>query len=335
MKTVTIKLDPSRVEDFVKYSYLVLRDPKYRDILKVQQWILYYLREFLYEKGFTELLAPMASPCSDPGLRGARKLKTKLYGVEYELTSSVIMYKQASVAGFGKVFFVARNIREEPPENLKTGRHLCEFTQLDVEWAHATIDDVMSLAEDMIIYTLKKVREKCGEILEKYGVELRVPSKPFKRLRYIDAVELLEKHGYMTPEGKEFTQEGEAALSKIVGDFVWITHYPVTSRGFYYLPDSSYPEYNRDFNLLLPEGYGEVIDGGEREYRPEKIRERIKSLGEPLEKYSWFLELIDIGIPPSAGFGLGVERFTRYVMKLKYIWEAVPFPKVPGVAPSP
>lgn len=326
---------PDDVERFTKYSYLVIRSPKYMKMLRIQHWILYYAREFLINKGFIEILSPIISPCSDPGLRGARKLKTKFYGHEYELMSSVIMFKQASVAAFEKIFFVARNVREEPIENIKTRRHLCEFTQLDIEWAFASMEDVMSLAEDLIIFILKKLKEKYKDIIEEFNPYLKIPSKPFKRIRYDEAIEMLRELGFRIPQGKELPQEGEEELSKRIEEPLWITNYPVTSRGFYYIPEHNNPAYNRDFNLILPKGFGEVIDGGEREYKVDRIRKRLEVLGEPLNKYKWFLDLASIGIPPSAGFGLGIERFTRYILNLRYIWEAVPFPKVPGIVPTP
>ena len=334
------KIEPLPEEDpekIAKYSYLYIRHPKIVKILKVQHWLLHYIREFLSSKGFIEVLSPMISPCSDPGLRGARKLHTKYYGATYELMSSIIMFKQSSVASLKKIFFVARNVREEPVENLKTGRHLCEFTQVDVEWAHASMHKTMELCEELICYTIRKLleNETTKAIIEEFNPKLEVPKRPFKKLTYDEAVEIVEKLGCKIERGKELPQEGEAKISEYFGEFLWITYYPKTSRGFYYMEEPTKPGYNRDFNLLAPKGYGEIADGGEREYRYDKIVERLKMLGEDLSKYKWFLTLAKIGIPPSSGFGLGVERFTRYVLGLKYIWLAVPFPKPPGIVGAP
>ena len=332
---VNLSKPPEDPKSFARYSYLLIRSPKYADVLRIQQWIVHYTREFLYNEGFVELLAPMISPCSDPGLRGARKLLTKLYGSDYELMSSVIMFKQAAAASFERVFFVARNVREEPPENIRTGRHLCEFTQIDVEWALKGMFDVMRLCERMIIYVMSKLMESHGDIVRRYNPDIKVPEAPFEVISYDEAVEKLKALGISTPKGKELTQEGERRLSELYDEPIWIVEYPKTSRGFYYMEEPRRAGYNRDFNLILPRGYGEVVDGGEREYRYEKIVERIKEMGEDPSRYGWFLELAKMGIPPSAGFGLGVERFTKYVLGLKYIWEAVPFPKVPGITMSP
>jgi len=320
---------------FGKYSYLVIRCPKYMKVLRIQQWLLYGIREFLISRGFIELLPPMISSCSDPGLRGAKKLRTKLYGEEYELMSSLIMFKQAAASALGKIFFVGRNVREEPVENLHTGRHLCEFTQIDVEWAFASIYDVMRLCEELMVYSMKFVMSKCKEELQELNPELRVPKIPFKMFTYDEVVEMLRKRGEKVVYGKELPQESETKLAEYFDEPIWIIKYPTESRGFYYIRDPEDPTKNLDFNLILPKGYGEVIDGGEREYRYDKIVERIKMMGEDPRHYGWFLELAKIGIAPSCGFGIGLERLTRYVAGLKYIWEAVPFPKIPGVAPTP
>ncbi len=329
-------LHPSNPDRFARYSWKVIRLPKYRKVLAVQHALLKYLREFLDDEGFTELLPPMISTASDPGLRGASKLRTRLYGVEYELTSSTIMFKQVAATSLGKIYFVARNVREEPPEHVITGRHLVEFTQLDIEWAGASMEDVMDLAERMIDYACRKVVRNYGHLLKEFRKGgFSCWELPLRRVPYSEALEIAEALGSRVEEGKELSQEAEEAVSLAVGKPFWLTHYPAGSRGFYYLPDASDPSRNRDFNLILPEGYGEVIDGGEREYRYAKVVDRLKSLGEDLSKYGWFLEAVKEGIAPSAGFGLGIERFTRYLLGLKYVWEAAPFPKPPGVTHTP
>ncbi|MCD6301231.1 MAG: aspartate--ammonia ligase [Staphylothermus sp.] len=325
-------------EEFAKYSPWILRNPKYAASTKLLFLITRYSREFLYGEDFIELLPPMISIVSDPGLRGAKKLRTKYYGVEYELTSSVIMYKQASAAVFEKVFFTARNIREEPPENIKTGRHLSEFTQLDIEWALSDIDDVMRLAEQLIYTVTKLVADKYSEIIYMIGErkEPVVLKPPFPRITYDEALELAKKLGYSIEWGKELSHEAETAVAEYFGTPIWIIGYPVVSRGFYYLPNPEDPKYNLDFNLILPEGYGEVLDGGTREYRYPQVVGRIKMLGEPLEKYAWFIELVEQGgIPPSSGWGLGLERFARYVAGHKHVAYATPYPKLPGITLSP
>ncbi len=322
--------------ELARHSPWYMRNPLWKDILWLQHYIMKYAREYLERHGFIELLPPMISVVSDPGLRGASKLRTRFYDMEYELTSSIIMYKQASAAVFEKVYFMARNIRLEPPENISTGRHLAEFTQLDLEWAYAGVDDAIRLAEGLLEYIGSKLVKHHSDLLERLNTGFSGFKPPFPRISYDEALEIVGKLGYSVEWGRELSHEAETALAEYYGSPVWLTGFPVVSRGFYYLPDPSDPRYNLDFNLLLPMGYGEVIDGGTREYRYMGLVRRIKMLGESLEKYSWFLDLARRGgIPPSTGFGLGIERLTRYIAGLKHIVLATPYPKLPGIAGTP
>ncbi len=332
---LTIPEDPA---SFAWEFRWYMRNPAIAATLKYQAMLLRGLRREFDARGFTEVLAPMISIATDPGLRGAKKLRTKYYGVTYELTSSVIMFKQASAAVLGKVYFVARNVREEPVAHAETGRHLSEFTQFDIEWALATVDDAMKLAEDVLKAVTKALADEGSELLDAVGrrKEPVVFEPPFERIPYDDALDMAKEMGHDVRWGKELSQEAETAIAKKVGGPVWLTGFPVISRGFYYLPNPEDPRYNLDFNLILPEGYGEVIDGGTREYRHPQVEERIKSLGEPAEIYEWFIDLTKKGaIPPSTGWGLGVERLTRYLLGWDHIARAAFFPKVPGIVPLP
>lgn len=332
------RIDNVELSDYARHYAWYFRNSIISSTIKLLSYIARYSRENLYSKGFIELLPPMISLASDPGLRGAKKLKTKYYGETYELTSSVIMFKQASVAVYEKVFFTARNIREEPPENIWTGRHLSEFTQLDIEWAMSDLEDVIRLAEELLYTVSKIIADKHIDLIYDIG-ERKEPiilKPPFPRIRYDEALELARKLGEPVEWGKELTHKAETKIAEYYDSPVWIIGYPVISRGFYYLPDPDDPRYNLDFNLLLPEGYGEVIDGGTREYRYPQIIERIKKLGEPLDKYEWFIELVkEGGIPPSSGWGLGLERLTRYLAGHKHVGYATIFPKLPGIAGTP
>jgi len=328
-------IDPSIPASFAKKSYLAIRLPKYQKVLKVQHAILRSARRYLEEKGFIELLPPVISTASDPGLRGARKLRTVLYGQEYELMSSIIMFKQVAASALGKVYFVARNVREEPPENAATWRHLVEFTQLDLEQAGASMDDIIKLGEELVSRICVDVLSEVGNIVREFNPGIECPTPPFKRITFKEALQLVRSLGESIPENGELTQKGEEALSKHFGEPFWIINFPSAGRGFYYLRSYQDPQYNMDFNLILPDGFGEVIDGGEREYRYEEILARLNELGEKLDKYAWFLDALKIGLAPSAGFGLGIERLTRYILNLRYVWEATAFPKPPGVINAP
>jgi len=316
----------------VRLRYLTIRNPKMKLILKVQDQILTSLREFLRREGFIEILAPIIGPVTDPGIRGAKQVSVQYYDVTFKIMSSMILYKQMAVSLFEKIFALSPNVRLEPLESAKTARHLAEFRQIDLEMTYASYEDAMGLAERMLASVVKNVREKCGEELESLGRELKEVKGPFKRLTHKEAVELLRSKGYMVSYVEEIPWDAEKALSAMHQEPFFIYDYPLVSRGFYDREDPNRPGILRDFDMLYPEGFGEAISGGEREHTFGGVLKRMKLTGENPEKYDWYLQMLKQGVPFSVGFGIGVERLTRWICGLETIWEAVPFPRVPGIA---
>ncbi len=316
----------------VRLRYLAIRNPKMKLILKVQDQILTSLREFLKNEGFIEILAPLIGPVTDPGIRGAKQVSVQYYDVTFKIMSSMILYKQMAVSSFEKIFALSPNVRLEPLESAKTARHLAEFRQIDLEMTYASYEDAMGLAERMLASVVKNVREKCGEELGSLGRELREVKGPFKRLTHKEAVELLRSKGYMVSYVEEIPWDAEKALSAMHQEPFFVYDYPLVSRGFYDREDPNRPGILRDFDMLYPEGFGEAISGGEREHTFEGVLKRMKLTGENPEKYGWYLQMLKQGVPFSVGFGIGVERLTRWICGLETIWEAVPFPRVPGIA---
>ncbi len=327
-------LDVEELRGRLWRRYREIREPWMRWMLRVQDEALSALRDFLKGEGFIEILAPIIGPVTDPGIRGAKQVSVDYYGERFKVMSSMILYKQMAATALGRIFALSPNIRLEPLEALYTGRHLAEFRQLDLEVAEATYLDLIELGEKMLIYVLRRIRRECAEELENLDRELRIPSRPFRRLTYVEAVELLREEGFNLKQGEEIPWDAEEHISSLFQEPFWIIDYPITARGFYDREDPDRPGILRDFDLLYPEGYGEAISGGEREYEYERVLARMKMRGENPEDYSWYLEMLREGIKPTAGFGIGVERLTRYLCGLEYIWDAAPFPKVPGI-PSP
>ena len=190
--------------------------------------------------------------------------------------------------------------------------------------------DIMGVAERLLTYVCWRINEKCKEELEFLNRELKIPKPSFKKLSYQEALEILRKEKFNVKYGEEIPWDAEKALSKISDEPFFVTDYPLMARGFYDREDPERPGVLRDFDMLYPEG-GEAISGGEREYTYEGVLRRMRIKGENISEYSWYLEMLKDGIPPSAGFGIGVERLTRWICGLENIWDAVPFPKVPGV----
>ncbi|MCX8189825.1 MAG: asparagine synthetase A [Candidatus Diapherotrites archaeon] len=312
----------------IEKRHLYFGDKQTKMALKVQSDACFYLSKFLRKKGFVEIRPPIISSCTDTGIRGAGTAIIDFYGRPYKVTTSMILHKQLAITAFEKIFAFSPNVRLEPLESIGTKRHLAEFTQLDLEAAYQDRDYVMGLAEEMLCYCIKKVRKSCEEELLTLERNLKKPKKPFKRISYAKALDLLSSEGFGVTYGLEIPWNGEKFLSGLIGDFFWIIDYPVGSRGFY-------EKQNRDslidFDLIYPEGYGEAISGSEREHDVGKVIQKMQQASLKLDDFKWYVELLEKGVPPSAGFGLGIERFTRYLCGLEAVWQAAAFPKVPGI----
>lgn len=315
----------------VKKRYITIKELKSKDVLRIQHTIISSIRDYLSSKGFIEILSPIIGPVTDPGIRGAKQVSFGYYGHKFKVMSSAILYKQMAMSSLGRIFFISPNIRLEPIETIMTGRHLTQFYQVDVELSQSTYFDAMKVAEGLVVYVIKKVKKVHKDELNRLGRRMRIPKYPFKKITYSDALEILSKNGFEMRFGKEIPWDLEIELSKMFDEPFFVYDYPKSSRGFYDREDPERPGILRDFDLLYPEGYGEAVSGGEREYEYEKVIERMKATGEDLKKYGWYLDMLKIGIPLSSGFGIGVERLTRFVCGLEYISDASPFPKLAGV----
>jgi asparaginyl-tRNA synthetase len=304
-------------------------------VLRVQNVVLDTARRFLRDEGFTELLPPIIGPVTDPGARGSKQVDVDYYGHPYKLMSSGILYKQASLRAFERVLNVAPNVRLEPIETAATHRHLTEFHQLDVELARARRDEAMSLAERLLSALVSEVSTTMGGEIGALGQEINVlrPAceTPYRRITHAEAVQELGALGHAQDAGSEISWRAEELLSRTAEAPFFVTDYPKGARGFYDREDPETPGSLRNFDLLAPNGFGELASGGEREHLYRNIIMRLRETGENPRKYGWYIDLArDGGIPPSAGFGMGVERLTRYLCGLGAVWQASAYPKVPG-----
>lgn len=294
------------------------------------------VRELLSGQGFTEMLPPIIGPVTDPGARGAKQVDVDYYGHRYKLMTSAILYKQASLTAFDRIFCIAPNVRLEPLETASTSRHLAEFHQIDVEIAGADRDEAMRVAERIVGQVVRQVVDQLPEELERLGrdagVFANLLSEPFGRQTHATAVADLHGMGHDQSPDAEIDWAGEAILSRKASKPFFITDYPKGSRGFYDRESRERPGFLRNFDLIAPEGYGELCSGSEREHDYATIIARMRETGENPAKYGWYLQMLRDGIPGSAGFGIGLERFTRYLAGLPSVWQASAYPKVPGVA---
>lgn len=298
-------------------------------IFRLSQAVTDLLRRHLGRNGFIEFLAPVISSVTDPGLRGAERLPVSLYSHKAYVTSSMVFHKQVLATAFERIYAFAPNVRLEPVANADSGRHLIEFCQLDLEEAGATFEDSIALAEKMLCEVISEVMGRCGPLLRVLGRQLCVPKTPFVRLSYGEVLSISESMGVPVRWGEEIPQMAESLVSSKVGGFFWITGYPKTCRSFYYR-ESGDGEAVRSMDLIFPEGYGEAISGGEREYRPDAIRRRILESGLDAADFGEFLTMAESGLRPTSGFGIGIERLVRFISGERDISRVRPFPKTPG-----
>ncbi|KWV34295.1 asparagine synthetase A [Micromonospora rifamycinica] len=305
-----------------------------RAALRIQQCVLVAVRHHLDGQGFAEVLPPIIGPVTDPGIRGSKQVDIDYYGERYRLMTSAILYKQASLLSFDKIYCIAPNVRLEPLETAETSRHLAEFHQIDVELAHAGRAEAMSVAHGIFRAALQAVIERCpGEltILGRDPAALSGALGEVGTMTHDDATARLREAGQPQDPYTEINWQAERTLSAGADTPFFIVDYPKGSRGFYDQEDPDRPGVLRNFDLIAPEGYGELASGGQREHDYAKLVTRMRETGENPAKYSWYLALARQGLPPSAGFGIGLERLIRYVTGLDAVWQVCAFPKIPGV----
>ncbi|HPO26735.1 MAG TPA: asparagine synthetase A [Petrotogaceae bacterium] len=292
----------------------------YRDSIKFQDIILTEFRNFLHQKGFLEILPVTVSNVTDPLNHEVFHAGFSYYQEQFTLTKSMIIHKQIAVLVHEKIYCISPNVRLETSEKAASGRHLYDFVQLDMEMLKAGRDDVMDIMEEMIAHTIKKLLETQQVPLGKYHPDLKVPSLPFKKISVKDAFDIY---------GKDYEYE----LSIRTKEPFWLIDMPIEDREFYDRQNDYNPDILADFDLIYPKGFGEGISGGEREYEYERILKRMKLKGTPEKNYEDYLKLAKEGmLKPSAGCGIGIERFTRYIMNLDHVEKTRLFSKVPGIS---
>ncbi|MCX6093949.1 MAG: asparagine synthetase A [Candidatus Bipolaricaulota bacterium] len=286
-------------------------------VLRIQSEVLAAASAFLRRKGFLEILPVLLSPMTDPLHHETYSSVVDYYGVPYQLTKSMIFHKQIALRTLPRIFCFSPNVRMEPAERAAAGRYLAEFVQLDLEVRDATRAEVLGLGERLLVAVLEAVLENCGEDLARLGRDLRVPRIPFERIPYAEAA---ARHG----------EPFDDALSRTLSEPAWVIDFPRPIREFYDREDPARPDVLLDMDLVYPQGFGEALSGGQREHEPKRIRDRLRRDGIPEARFAAYLKIADRGLPRSAGFGIGIERLTRFIAGLERIEDARLFAKVPG-----
>jgi asparaginyl-tRNA synthetase len=314
------------IEFLMDKRHLWLRSTRQRAILKIRHEVIRAAREFLDDDGFTLCDTPILTPAACEGT-------TTLFAVDYfgdqaYLTQSGQLYSEATAMALGKVYNFGPTFRAEKS---KTRRHLTEFWMVEPEVAFATVEDMMDLSERFISHIVSRVLERRRaelEVLERDVAPLEAVNPPFPRITYDEAVRTLQENGSEIQWGSDFGGGDETILSKLYDRPVIVHRYPSAIKAFYMEPDPERPEVALCVDVLAPEGYGEIIGGGQRASSLEFLLEKLKEHGLEREVFEWYLDLRRYGSVPHAGFGMGIERAIAWIAKLDHVRETIPFPRM-------
>ncbi|MFB0543899.1 MAG: aspartate--tRNA(Asn) ligase [Candidatus Bathyarchaeia archaeon] len=303
------------------HRFLDFRTPHTSSIFKIQNQILRAFREFLLDRGFTEIQPPCIISSSSEG--GAELFKIPYFEREAYLAQSPQLYKQMCAISFEKVFTVVPVWRAE---KFNRPTHLNEIRQMDVEVAFASDEDVMRLLEESLLYILESVKKKCSGELEVLERRYEVPSLPLQRVTYTEAVELLRESGEQMEWGEDFSKPQERLLLSLVGEEAFfIKDWPTVQKPFYVMPYEGKPEICHAFDLLH-EGL-EISSGTQRIHLPELLKKQILAKGLDPKDFEYYINCFAYGAPPHAGWSIGLERLTMTVTGMENIRECCMFPR--------
>ncbi|MBW2260023.1 MAG: asparagine--tRNA ligase [Deltaproteobacteria bacterium] len=309
------------------HRHLWIRSPRQQAILRIRHTVINAARRFFDDEGFTLLDAPILTPSSCEGT-------TTLFETDYFgdrkafLSQSGQLYMEAGAMALGKVYCCGPTFRAEKS---KTRRHLTEFWMIEPEVAFADLDIIMKLAEGLVVAVIKEVlktREPELYQLERDVAKLEKVESPFPVISYDEAMKILEDAGEPLSWGEDFGAGQETIISNHFDKPVLIHRYPAEIKAFYMKNDPDRSEVALCVDMLAPEGYGEIIGGGQREDDPTILKEKIDEAELPAEAFAWYLDVRRYGSVPHAGFGLGIERTVGWICGLEHVREWIPFPRL-------
>lgn len=321
-----ISLKEHGIEFLMDYRHLWLRSPRQNAILRIRAEIIKSIRNFLDQNGFILIDSPILTPAACEGT--TTLFETDYFGEKAYLTQSGQLYNEASAMAFGKVYCFGPTFRAEKS---KTRRHLMEFWMVEPEAAYVDLEENNKIQENMVTYVVKQVLENKKmelDLLERDLSKLEIIKVPFPRISYDEAIEILKKDGSKIEWGDDFGGEDETILSQKYEKPIFIHRYPIKCKAFYMKPDPQRPEVALCADLLAPEGYGEIIGGGQRIDDYNLLANQIKEHNLPRENYEWYLDLRRYGSVPHSGFGLGIERTVAWICGLNHVRETIPFPRM-------
>ena len=322
-----IQLKEHGVDFLLDHRHLWIRTPRQASILRIRAEAIRAARNFMDAQGYTLTDAPIFTPAACEGT-------TTLFEVNYiddqkaYLTQSGQLYVEATAAALGKVYTFGPTFRAEKS---KTRRHLTEFWMLEPEAAYAHLEDMIELGEGLVSAMVQSVVQHRATELATLGRDIAKLAKvtpPFPRISYDEAVEVLQKAGNPAKWGDDFGGDEETLISKSFDKPVVIHRYPAAMKAFYMATDPARPDLALSFDMIAPEGGGEIIGGGERQSSYETLLRRIREHNLPEEAFQWYLDLRRYGSVPHAGFGLGLERTVAWICGTEHIREVIPFPRM-------
>jgi asparaginyl-tRNA synthetase len=313
-------------EFLMDVRHLWLRSQKMTAIMKARHFLDNYLREYLDEKeGFYEIAPPIITKSGCEG--GSTLFEMDYFGEKAYLTQSSQMYAEVFVFALGKVYVLAPSFRAEKS---RTVRHLAEYWHLEPEMAFYDQKMNMELQENMVHYAVDKMVREHPELLEACGRnpdDLKKVALPFDRMDYAEAVEKVNELGGRMEHGQDFGADEEAILTKELVKPLFIHNFPSDIKAFYMKDDPAKPGTVLNADLLAPAGHGEMIGGSERIWHYDELVAKMKAQNLNLKDYEWYLDLRRYGSVPHSGFGLGIERFVKWVLNLDHIKDTIPFPR--------
>jgi asparaginyl-tRNA synthetase len=315
------------IDFLMDHRHLWLRSKRQHAILRIRAEVIKGVRDYFDSHGFTLVDTPIFTPAACEGT-------TTLFEVNYfdeekvYLTQSGQLYNEATAMALGKTYCFGPTFRAEKS---KTRRHLTEFWMVEPEMAYATLEDVKQVGEELIVFVVRRVLEnRQADLadLERDVSKLESIQAPFHRMSYDDAVAELKKKGSEIQWGGDFGGTDETLITEGLDRPLMVDRYPTQVKAFYFQPDAERPELALGVDFIAPEGYGEIIGGGQRIHDLNLLLKRLEEHNLPREAFNWYLDLRKFGSVPHAGFGMGIERFVAWMCGLEHIRETIAFPRM-------
>lgn len=302
--------------------YLSIRGRKATALMNIRAELIYASFEFFTQRGFHLISAPIFVQSACEG--GATLFKIDYFGQTAYLSQSAQLYEEAAICAFDKVFIFQPAFRAEKS---KTPKHLTEFWMIEAEQAFVDQEHNLKLQEEYVAYVAGKVVERRLRELNALGRIFKPPQPPFPQLTYEEVRSMAEKKGIAFDWGEDIPTEAERLVSMNFDKPVFITDYPLSARSFYHMTKSGDEQITLSDDIIAPEGHGEIATGGQRIHEYQALLERIKKQNLPVDTFRWYLDLRRFGMPIHSGFGLGIERTTKWISGLRHIRAASLFPR--------